>query len=186
MKKIPTLFERDWDGDRSRVTRTVHPGCEWVVAGEGSATRKIDGACCAVLAGQLLKRRELRKGEAAPAGFEAVGTDDETGKTVGWLPVGEGAEDQWFRAAWNNENAMPKHDGTYELVGPKVQGNPERFEDHRLVAHDSLPIAEVPRDFDGICQYLSTHDFEGIVWHHEDGRMAKIKARDFGIKRGKS
>ena len=23
---------------------------------------------------------------------------------------------------------------------------------------------------------------EGIVWHHPDGRMAKIKARDFGIQ----
>ena len=27
-------------------------------------------------------------------------------------------------------------------------------------------------------------DVHRIVWHHEDGRMAKIKGRDFGIKRG--
>ena len=24
-------------------------------------------------------------------------------------------------------------------------------------------------------------DIEGIVWHHPDGRMAKIKRRDFGL-----
>lgn len=23
---------------------------------------------------------------------------------------------------------------------------------------------------------------EGLVWHHDDGRMAKIKRRDFGLK----
>jgi hypothetical protein len=27
------------------------------------------------------------------------------------------------------------------------------------------------------------HNIEGIVWHHSDGRMVKIKAKDFGIKR---
>ena len=26
-------------------------------------------------------------------------------------------------------------DGTFELCGPKVQGNPERFETHQLVKH---------------------------------------------------
>ena len=39
--------------------------------------------------------------------------------------------------------------------------------------------------FDGIRDYLRAHDMEGVVWHHPDGRMAKIKARDFGIKRAK-
>lgn len=27
--------------------------------------------------------------------------------------------------------------------------------------------------------YLLMHTFEGIVWHHPDGRMAKLKRRDF-------
>jgi hypothetical protein len=29
-------------------------------------------------------------------------------------------------------------------------------------------------------------DIEGLVFHHPDGRMAKIKLRDFGMKRGGS
>jgi hypothetical protein len=41
----------------------------------------------------------------------------------------------------------------------------------------------VPRDFDGLREYLAGKDIEGIVWHHSDGRMAKIKLRDFGHKR---
>jgi hypothetical protein len=35
----------------------------------------------------------------------------------------------------------------------------------------------------GIAQYLREHDIKGIVWHHPDGRMAKIKGKDFGINR---
>ena len=31
--------------------------------------------------------------------------------------------------------------------------------------------------------YLADGKIEGIVWHHPDGRMVKIKAKDFGIKR---
>lgn len=90
MRKIPTYFERDWSGDRSLVTRAVNPTCQWVADGEG-------GACCMIRDGRLFKRRELKAGDAAPDGFKAVGVDVETRKTVGWVPVGAGPEDQWFR-----------------------------------------------------------------------------------------
>jgi len=181
MKKIPTLFERDWSGDRSRVTREVHPGCEWVPAGDGDATRKLDGTCCMVRGGVLYKRRELRKGEAAPAAFEIADTDDETGKTVGWVPVGDGPEDRYHREAFD---AGVLADGTYELIGPKVQGNPEGVKGrHVLVAHGSYKEPDAPRDFDGLAAWLGGRDIEGLVFHHPDGRMAKIKGRDFGHKR---
>ena len=45
MRKIPTLFVRDWDGDRRYVLDEVAPGCEWVTKGDGIATRKYDGTC---------------------------------------------------------------------------------------------------------------------------------------------
>ena len=49
MKKIPTLFKRTYDGPRIKgITDEVAPGLEWVLAGEGLATVKIDGTCCAV------------------------------------------------------------------------------------------------------------------------------------------
>ena len=187
MKKIPTLFERDWNGDRSRVVDQVHSGCEWVLAGEGWGTRKMDGTCCMVRSGRLYKRRELRAKDKQPAGFEAVDTDAETGKTVGWVPVGDGPEDRWHRDAFATAGGnLP--DGTYELVGPKVQGNPEAEAEHKLIAHDSTALhyaadQEPPRTFSGLRTWLDGADVEGIVWHHPDGRMAKIKKRDFGLKR---
>jgi len=183
MKKIPTIFKRDWNGDRSRVVNEPHPDCGWVFAGEGVATRKLDGTCCMVRAGILFKRRELKAGQPAPEDFEAEGTDTETGKTVGWLPVGDGPEDALHREAFSITVA----DGTYELVGPKVQGNPERYDRHRLVPHSSLVMPEEPpRDFTDLARWLAGRDIEGIVFHHPDGRMGKIKLRDFGLKRAVS
>lgn len=43
-----------------------------------------------------------------------------------------------------------------------------------------------PRDFDGLRAWLDGKDIEGIVFHHPDGRMAKIKLRDFGLRRPKA
>lgn len=74
--------------------------------------------------------------------------------------------------------------GTYELVGPKVQGNPENYPEHTLVKHDTLSIEEaIPRNFNRLSAWLLDKDWEGIVFHHPDGRMGKIKKRDFGMKR---
>ena len=132
MKKIPTIFVRDWNGDRSRITREPNPAWQWVFDGEGVATRKYDGACCLARDGKLYKRRELGPKQSAPADFFMVDQDEETGKTVGWVPVGDGPEDRWFREAFND-----LAEGTYELLGPKVQGNVERLERHVLQAHSA-------------------------------------------------
>lgn len=187
MKKIPTVFERDWSGDRSRVVNQIHAGCEWVLAGEGEATRKLDGTCCMVRGNRMFKRRELRKGENPPTDFVQVGFDEETEKTVGWVPIGEGPEDRYHREARTGADTWP--DGTYELVGPKIQGNPEGFQFHLMLRHGAKmgpmkPIPDVPRTFDGLREWFAGQDIEGIVFHHPDGRMAKIKLRDFGLKRG--
>jgi hypothetical protein len=185
MKKIPTLFERDWNGDRSRVVDQIHAGCEWVIAGEGIATQKLDGTSCMIRDGQIYKRRELRKGNAVPNGFEIVDHDEETGKTVGWVLCSTGPEDRWHLQAFLDAATHPLKDGTYELLGPKVQGNPEKAHAHILEPHGQRVYddGEVPRTFDGLKDWLATQNIEGIVFHHEDGRMAKIKLRDFGLKR---
>jgi Family of unknown function (DUF5565) len=181
MKKIPTLFERDWDGDRSRVVEQVHAGCEWVGVGEGIATRKYDGMCCMFRGGKFYKRREVKAGKPLPPDFELTEEDADTGKQVGWVPVDDlSPEDKYFREAFT----LAANDGTYELVGPKSQGGIEGFPTHCLIRHGATVLEGVPRTFTGLREYLQAHpEIEGIVFHHPDGRMAKIKGRDFGVKR---
>jgi hypothetical protein len=189
MNKIPTVFERDWDGDRSRVVSQVHPGCEWVLAGEGVATRKYDGTCVMFDGTDWWARREVKEGKTPPAGWYAVSHDDVTGKNVGWEPI-EGSPFAKFHAeavaaVRDQDSGIPFPAGTYELIGPKVQGNPEKSEAHALVLHTNAEPFIVPRTFDGMRELLGElDDIEGFVFHHEDGRMAKIKKRDFGLRRG--
>jgi hypothetical protein len=103
------------------------------------------------------------------------------------VPVGDGPEDQYHREAWQNRDfvGFPHKfpNGSYELIGPKVQGGVEEVDRHQLVAHGLQVLRDVPRDFEGLRVFLDGGGIEGIVWHHEDGRMAKIKAKDFGVAR---
>ena len=191
MRKIPTLFRRDPD-DMAHVLPEVNPGCEWVLAGEGAATRKYDGTCVLIrrdgLAVHAFARREVKPGKTAPAGFVEVEHDATTGKTVGWEPVEQsGYRRQIVEAVTAQPAIVP---GTYELCGPTVQGNPEAFERNVLVRHGTAErveavdqviraggdVVQVHANLGGI---LAALGYEGVVWHHPDGRMAKLKARDF-------
>lgn len=180
MKKIPTIFIRDPDNRRSLLD-DINPDCQWVFDGEGVATQKYDGTCCLIENGILYKRREIKKGKLEPEGFIIAGFDRLTGKTVGWVVVDtESKEDQWHTEAITAY--LP--DGTYELCGPKIQGNPEKLSRHILLSHSQATHYQgIKRTYDGIKDFLYEKDIEGLVFHHTDGRMAKIKKRDFGLTR---
>lgn len=181
MKKIPTIFVRNPE-KMSLVLNLINTGCEWVFNGEGKATRKYDGTCCLVAGGILFKRRELKKGKSAPEGFILADTDPNTGKTVGWVEVDGAQENRWHIEA--HKKQWPLVNGTYELLGPKIQGNPEKYSEHYLLAHkDAQVYNNVPRKYNELKAFLEGLDVEGLVFHHEDGRMAKIKKRDFGLSR---
>jgi hypothetical protein len=182
MHKIISVFQRNYDGDRL-IRNEVVPGAEWVLAGEGIATRKYDGSCCMVSNGELFKRYDSKKGKKTPVGFiPAQDPDPITGHWPGWMKVGDGTEDKWFREAWKNLGFVPP-DGTYEAIGPHFQGNPECGNCDSLIRHGVTEMVDCPRDFEGIRDYLLRADVEGIVFHHKDGRMAKVKKRDYGLKR---
>lgn len=177
MEKIISLFQRNYETDRL-VRNEVVPGAEWVLAGEGVATVKWDGTSCMARDGRLFKRYDAKPGRTLPAGFEQSGDADAvTGRVQGWVPVGGGPDDRWHREAFHGER-----DGTYELCGPKIQGNPHGFTAHVLLPHGAALTSPFELTFDGIKEYLSQNAIEGVVWHHTDGRMVKIKARDFGLK----
>jgi hypothetical protein len=180
VKKIPTLFKRDPD-DMKRVLSEVTPGCEWVLAGEGVATRKYDGTCCMFDGEQWWARREVKAGKLPPPSFVSVQLDENTGKTVGWVPMAESSFAAWHTEALTNHaklDSAPFEAGTFELVGPKVNGNPEDFGGHTLIPHGRAVLAAdlTPALLIRACAH---NGWEGVVWHHPDGRMAKLKVRDF-------
>lgn len=193
MHKIPTLFKRDPD-DMRRVLPEITPGCEWVLAGEGVPTRKYDGTCVMFDGLQWWARREVKQGRPYPPVFRLVDFDSFTGKSVGWEPVEQSPFAKFYRQAViavDEDSPMPVEweEGTYELIGPKINGNPERRLVHTLVRHADAEIIEplyLPSDplqaYGALAEVLSTlgnQGAEGIVWHHSDGRMVKLKARDF-------
>lgn len=68
MKKIPTLFEREFENHRIvRILPNISPSLAWVMAGEGVATIKWDGACCAVINGVFYKRYDAKHGKPIPS-----------------------------------------------------------------------------------------------------------------------
>jgi len=189
MRKIPTVFLRNPD-DRAHVLPEINPECQWVLDGEGRATRKYDGTCVQFDAdGRWWARREVKPGKTPPLNYIAVQPDEVTGKTMGWEPIEQSAFAKFHAEALREaqENAVdpwtPWPVGTYELIGPKINGNPERMDHHWLVAHANCATLKVPdRTFAGIQETtlrLGRSGVEGIVWHHSDGRKAKVKARDF-------
>ncbi|HET8661123.1 MAG TPA: hypothetical protein VFM55_19265 [Micromonosporaceae bacterium] len=198
MRKIPTLFVRD-PGDLRHVLPEVTPGCEWVLAGEGVARRQYDGTCVMVDEdGDWWARREVKPGKTPPPGWKEIERDPVTGKSVGWEPAEQTGWWKWLQRDHDSEDLFQP--GTYEACGPKINGNPEGFGQHTLIRHADAqqlhavdraltlaagaPVIEI-RDFLAIL-LTTLHGpggrvpaFEGIVWHHPDGRMAKLKARDF-------
>lgn len=190
MEKVPTLFVRDPD-NMARVLPEVTDGCEWVLAGEGVATRKVDGVCVrlgdATGEGGWWARREVKPGKTPPDNFEHVAHDPVTGKDFGWEPLEQTGWVKYVTEAVENENWVgDRGPGTYELVGPKVNGNPENMVAHGLVRHGSLHLDGIPRDFAGLRDLLTGPDWpgwEGIVWwrdvYDRAAGMAKLKTRDF-------
>jgi hypothetical protein len=189
MIKMPCLFVRIFHGhNHAEITRDVTPGCEWVLAGEGRASRKWDGSACAVIGGVLHKRYDAKHGKTPPPGaIPCSEPDSATGHWPHWVKVTDA--DKWHLEALEMFDVLEERprDGTYELVGPKVNGNPEGFNMHFLIQHadpdDDFPSnEEIPRDFDGLREFLRDWAVEGIVFAHPDGRFAKIRRKDFGIE----
>lgn len=184
MKKIPTLFERVYGNHKVvGIYNIVPPGLEWVLEGEGVATIKWDGSCCAIIDGELYKRYDAKKGKKAPEGaIPCCEPDPITGHHPHWVKCDKNnPADKWFWAAYHNSTGKLK-DGTYEAVGKHFQGNPYDFDRDYLIRHGIDIQYDFPRDFDGMKEWLRTYDVEGIVFWKDGEPQCKIKRSDFGFE----
>ena len=183
MKKIPTLFERVFEGHQKvGVLPNITKGMEWVLEGDGEATFKFDGSCCAIINGEFYKRYDAKHGKKAPEGaIPCCDPDPITGHHPHWVKVDEdNPADKWFVVAKNNF-LDDLTDGTYEAIGPHFQGNPYNLKSDLLVRH-GLVVLNVERSFEGIKKYLEENEIEGIVFWKDGEPQCKIKRSDFGFK----
>lgn len=196
MKKTPNVFVVN--RETNVVDNVSKPGSEWVLNGEGVATVKFDGTSTMWKDGILWKRydrklnktaaRRMAKGEplsidmfkTPPEGFIPCEEkpDPVTFHWPGWTPLTE--HDKWHWEAV--EGATGLVDGkTYELVGPTLANNVYGLEKHELWEHGSKVVELPVVTFEAIRAWLMANKEEGLVFHHPDGRVAKIRRKDFSL-----
>lgn len=187
MNKIPTIFERDWEGNRGVINkRNVNP----MIFTDAIATEKLDGTNVRLtVRNHILVRLEKRR------------NPDKIQKQKGieepWYKDADeyGPEDKWLWDAVKNTDLSKVEDGEWsgEAVGPNIQGNPLNLDTNRVVLFSledvvlSLKHSLVPTIFDELKEWLPKQKsvygkdcgIEGIVWHNLNGSMAKIKTKDF-------
>lgn len=186
MKKIPTLFKRVYKNHKVvDILPEVTPGFEWVLEGEGRATNKFDGSCCAIIDGGFYKRFDAKKGRKIPRGaIPCCDSDPVTGHWPHWVKVDwNDPADKWFVKAYERVNGRDLPDGTYEAVGKHFNGNPYDIREDLLTPH-GIGNVEVERTFEGIRKYLETTYVEGLVFWKDGEPQCKIKRTDFGFKWG--
>lgn len=203
MKKIPSLFERNWNHPDRPLLSNYSPEGSMMIKSmkKWIATRKWDGTACAIIDGRLYKRYDAkvnsdsRPKKAPPGEFVPCGDPDPvTGHWPGWVPID--THDYWHHEAWERLmryylgiGSSTPPDWTYELCGPKINGNPEGLPFHALIPHGRTAYSDAPVKYDELCLWLQTRTphIEGLVWWENgqilDSRKVKIKMTDFGVKR---
>lgn len=191
MKKIPTLFKREYENHKvvGITPELSSPDLQWVLDGEGDATVKFDGSCCAIIDGEFYRRydaKKNKKGEykAPPEGaIPCCDPDPITGHWPHWVKVTGYSEDKWYYLAYlrDLEHYGCLEDGTYEAIGPHFQGNPYNLSFDHLVRH-GIEIVTVERTFDGIRKFLEEAQIEGLVFWKDGEPRCKIKRSDFGFE----
>jgi len=122
--------------------------------------------------------------EKLPADFWACGPvvwDGDEGTVPGWIKVDlELPEHKHFKEAFAMQGSCLVSGRTYELVGPKINGNPEGHDSHGLIPHGNHILLNAPRTYVECVAFFKDYDMEGIVYRTEDGRMCRVKSRHFG------
>lgn len=208
MKKIPTLFEREYENHKvvGITDRLTDPAFQDILDHPAKYrwTTKFDGTCCCVMNGIVYKRYDAKRGKKAPEGaIPCCDPDPVTGHHPHWVVVHDGDPgDKYIVEAF--KNSAPSYevndagvirvdlpDFTYEAVGPKIQGNPYGMAPdakHMAIKHGEDIFLSFPdslrTSLEDIRYFLQHSPIEGIViWDPiKNEPLCKIKRSDFGFE----
>lgn len=187
-RKMTALFEIDRANHIG--TDVVNEKSAWVFTEPAVATVKRDGTGVLVSPeGEILIRRSVKKGKRVPDGFRLAEIDPFTGHMFGVEPVAQSGFKKMMEEAMLSVGVGLKP-GTYELCGPKINGNPEGFNKHMLIRHGSEELATIPDmrtvapdDAYPLLKELfvgfKARGVEGVVWWGADDKRVKLRAKDF-------
>ncbi len=181
-----TIFDRNWESDRKINPKLI---VDFNFA-EAIATEKLDGMNIRItLRAGVVVRVEKRRNPTK--------VQKQNGISNPWYVDAEesNTQDKWIFDAVKNTDFSEVQDGEWsaEAIGKNIQGNPLQLENNQVFIF-SLPdwkaritLKDVPTDFEAIKAYLverksllnEAAPIEGIVWHHPNGEMVKIKRKDF-------
>lgn len=209
MKKMPVIFDLHFneEGDRE-VMHTIREEIRDLVnktltdGGSIVPTFKRDGTAVFCDAnGAWFTRRAVRPGKETPEGFIPLETDPNTGITFGWEPKESSSMKKFLNRAIDrfveDNGSEPPKDTTFELLGPKINGNPEKVAADELRIHGQEQATEFPTiedilDSDDPFKMLEpifadfrTRNIEGIVFWtaDKDGGLIeprfKVRCKDF-------
>lgn len=185
MKKIQTIFDRDWEGNRGVIDKYIFPKLPEILR-DAIATEKIDGMNIRITvrnheAVRVEKRRNPSK-QQKNKGIE----------TPWYVDTSEDdSADKWIYDGVKNTDFSDIPDGEWsgELVGKNIQGNPLELDRNQVMFFTlkQAPIFDnVPITYNELKKWLPQQEskygqgkIEGIVWHLPNGEMYKIKTKDF-------
>lgn len=126
--------------------------------------------------------------------------DPITGDLPGWMPIEPDSFDSPDKFYWGGLRrllSITEHgtvlDGTYELCGDTIYGNPHHVrggfnlyphQGYEQQVFENKRYGKPPTDYDSLKAWLATvptRACEGIVWEHADGRRTKVKRSDFEL-----
>ena len=192
MKKIPTLFKRVFSPDHKTKTilPEVTPGCEAVLEGLCTPTVKWDGACCAIIKGEIYKRYDAKIGKDGKQKQPPEGAipcqpepDPITGHWPHWVKceVGNPADKYFFEGVENSKRirlcrqTLELIDGTYEAIGPLIQSNPYGFDKHYLIPHGWDPAQYIIRLMRHTASTPDYEEYRGQVYKTPEDLFSKMK-----------
>jgi hypothetical protein len=197
MRKMTTLYKQYFDrlpNNKGRVfthiTDEVRDENKWVFTDTTTkAYKKLDGTACAIIDGKLYARYMVRQRSAdKPKKYPEDGIpaqpkeDPNTGQHPYWVPTDDKKEYKYHNEAF--ARMTNKEDGTYELCGPKINGNKENLAENILINHNSTElIVQLPKEltFESIKDMVSNYKGEGFVLKNSSGDMCKIRRCDFKL-----
>lgn len=183
MQKIPTIFDRDWEGNRAVINKVVQELPMGAVA-----TEKLDGTNVRLTVRnhtliRLEKRRNPTKLQKAKGIVDPWYVDADE-----YAP-----EDKhiWEAARATDISDIPDGEWSGEALGEKIEGNPLHLSGHTVFLFSYMwhrvAFQDAPTDYEGLKEWLPKQlskfgnncNIEGLVWWNQQEPIGKIKVKDF-------